>query len=195
MRNNPDWLGYRRLILKSDQEPAIKSLKAATIRERPEEVKEDKDILTEEAPVGESQSNGYIERMIKTVQGMIRTMRGALEARIGMIRDSTSDITPWLVKHAAHSLGRYSKGTDGRTPHARLRGRNYNKTVCELGERVRYLIPQTLHQQLHGQGKHEDQVGVWCMAGNHPRNSRGDHWHNQRSAESKTYEKTGQIII
>lgn len=143
MRKNLDWLGYNIRILKSDQEPAIKSLKAATIRERPEEVKEDRDILTADAPVGESQSNGYIERRIKTVQGVIRTIRGALEARSGRRLDSTSDITPWLVTHTAHTLGRYSKGTDGRTPHARLRGRNFNKTVCEFGERVLYLIPQT----------------------------------------------------
>ena len=147
----------------SVQEPAIKSLKAAIIRERPGEDNADRDIRTEEAPVGESQSNGYIERRTKTVQGMIRTMRGALEARLGRRLDSTSDITPWLVKHAAHTLGRYSKGTDGRTPHARLSGINFNNTVCKFGERVLYVIPQKHHQQLHCQGTYEDQweYGVW----------------------------------
>ena len=45
-------LGYRKLIFKSDNEPAIKALKQAINNERQEE------IIMEESPVGESASNG-----------------------------------------------------------------------------------------------------------------------------------------
>lgn len=36
MRKSIDWLVYRRLNLKPDEEPVIQSLKAAIIRERPQ---------------------------------------------------------------------------------------------------------------------------------------------------------------
>lgn len=74
LSHNLQFLGYKRIILKSDQEPAIVNLKAALVRERPE------DIMTEASPVNEHQANGQVERAVRTVQGQIRTMRGALHS-------------------------------------------------------------------------------------------------------------------
>ena len=51
-----EYLGYKRIILKSDEENPIMALKRAVRRERTN------DIMLEESPVGESQSNGEIER-------------------------------------------------------------------------------------------------------------------------------------
>ena len=51
-----DELGYRRMILKSDDEPAIVALKAAAKLEGKVE------IVPEESPVGDSQSNGLAEQ-------------------------------------------------------------------------------------------------------------------------------------
>ena len=42
------------------------------------------DIVPEESPKYESQSNGVIENSIRTVQAQIRTMKDALESRIGV---------------------------------------------------------------------------------------------------------------
>ncbi len=52
-------LGYKRVILKSDQEPAIKKLKATVRREYSLEIPE------EQSAVGDSQSNGEIEITIQ----------------------------------------------------------------------------------------------------------------------------------
>lgn len=138
-------------------------LKAAIQRQMPGALQDSGDILTEESPVGESQSNGCIERKTNTVQGMLRTIRGALEARIGRVLDRTNDITPLLITHAGHALGRYSKGAGGGTPHARLKGIHFNRTVCAFEEISFYLVPHTHHQHLHGQGKHEYKLeyGIW----------------------------------
>ena len=68
-------LGYRRIIIKSDQEPAILALKEEVRRSMSE------DVMFEESPVGESQSNGRIERAVRTAKGQIRTMKEALDSR------------------------------------------------------------------------------------------------------------------
>ena len=70
-----DQLGHRRMLIKSDQEPAITELKEDLKRVRDEE------IIMEESPVEDSQSNGFIERAIQEVQGQIRATKSALEAR------------------------------------------------------------------------------------------------------------------
>ena len=53
--------GYNRLIIKSDQEPAIKELVNAVKRERAENI-ELESFTEEESPVGESSSNWIVER-------------------------------------------------------------------------------------------------------------------------------------
>ena len=68
-------LGYSWVILKSDQEPAVKELKARVKMERGE------DIIMEESPAYEHRSNGEVERAIQTVQGQVRTLKSAMETR------------------------------------------------------------------------------------------------------------------
>ena len=65
-----DWAGLRRMIIKSDQEPALKDLLRVVKAEWPEEF----EIQPEESPVGESKGNGEVERAILTVRGQIRTV-------------------------------------------------------------------------------------------------------------------------
>ena len=74
---NVSLLGYKRTVFKSDGEPAIVALKEAVKAEQ------DTELICEESPVGEHQSNGEIEATIRQVQGQIRTMKDALETRIG----------------------------------------------------------------------------------------------------------------
>ena len=58
-----DWLGLRRLVFKSDQEPAILALKQA-VRESMPPV----EFAMEESPVEEHQSNGTIEVTVREIQ-------------------------------------------------------------------------------------------------------------------------------
>ena len=62
-------LGYKKLILKSDNEVAIVALKQAVKRER------DQDIILEESPEYDSMGNGEVERQIQEVQGQIRAAK------------------------------------------------------------------------------------------------------------------------
>ena len=81
-------LGYNKIILKSDQEPAIKDLKIRVKAERSEE------IIMEKSPAYEHRSNGEVERAIQTVQAQIRTMKGSLESRYEVSIGPESSITP-----------------------------------------------------------------------------------------------------
>ena len=67
-----DELGYKKIILKSDQEAAILNLKTAVKREMNTRV------VFEESPVGESKSLGSINVPIQVVQGQVRTLRDAI---------------------------------------------------------------------------------------------------------------------
>ena len=78
----------------SDQERAIGALKHAVKNERPE------DIMMEESPVGESQSNGIIERAIQEVEAQVRTIRLNVEERLNIKIPRDHDSIGWLVKFA-----------------------------------------------------------------------------------------------
>eukprot|EP00969_Alexandrium_andersonii_P062176 2739497-Alexandrium_andersonii.AAC.1 len=52
------YLGHRKVVLKSDQEPSIMALKEAVQRECGTSV----EVTMEESPVGERESNGVAER-------------------------------------------------------------------------------------------------------------------------------------
>jgi hypothetical protein len=94
--------------------------------------------------VGEHQSNGAVENTIKRVQGQIRTVRDALESRIGEIIKGEDNVFTWLVRNAAASMNRYQVGSDGRTSHERLRGRRFRREVAEFGESVRYIRAESV---------------------------------------------------
>ena len=86
-------LGYKRVIIRSDQEPAIKKLKETVKRVS------DTQIVCEESPVGESKSLGSVNVQIQALQGMVRTLRDAMESRYGNRLESTKPSYS-LARHA-----------------------------------------------------------------------------------------------
>ena len=53
--------------------------------------------MPEQSPVGGSQSNGFLERAIQTVEDQIRTLNLALEERLGKKISAGACVIPWLV--------------------------------------------------------------------------------------------------
>ena len=74
-----DFLGYQKVVVKSDQEEALN----AVIRKVRQYRGSDTQTMQEHSPVGSSQSNGATERRIQTIEGLVRTMRSAFESRLG----------------------------------------------------------------------------------------------------------------
>ena len=72
-------LGHKKVILRSDQEPAIIDLIAGVIAVR------DDPTIPRNSPVGESQSNGLVERAVRSVKDQVRTLRLAHRKRVGCL--------------------------------------------------------------------------------------------------------------
>ena len=66
--------------------------------------------MLEESPVKDSQSNGFTERAIRVVEGQIRTLKLALEDRIGKKICAGACVMPWLVEHAGNMLTLFEVG-------------------------------------------------------------------------------------
>ena len=82
--------------LRRDNEPAIGALAREIAQARQEGTK----TVLEKPPVGESQSIGIIERAVGLVAGQARTLKTALEHRIGTRVPSDARILCWLVDFA-----------------------------------------------------------------------------------------------
>ena len=115
---------YKRIVVRSDQEPAFRVLKAAVKRESPYA------IVGEESPVGESQSLGGINVQIPCIQGRVRTLRDALESRYSERLTEGSPIIPWMIMHAAGILNKFRVGSDGHTAYQRVKGRAFVKELA-----------------------------------------------------------------
>lgn len=72
---NVKWLGYARVTLKSDNEPAILKLLSEALRDLRIEGLEQ--VLEENSPPYDPQANGSIEAGVKSLKGMLRTLRSS----------------------------------------------------------------------------------------------------------------------
>jgi len=130
-------LGYKKIILKGDQEPALRVLidRIAKLC--------DAQVVQEESPVGESQSNGDVENAVQRVQGQYRTFRSDLESSYGREVPRDHPALTWLVRHASSTMLRYEMGSDGMTPYRRIKGKAFAAKICKFAECVWYLKPKT----------------------------------------------------
>ena len=71
--------------------------------------------------------------------GQGRTLKTALEHRIGARVPPDARILCWLVDFAAYLVNRCDIGSDGKTPLHRLHGRKDNTTILEFGEKILHL--------------------------------------------------------
>ena len=84
-----------------------------------------------------SQSNGYIERAIQSIAGLIRVMIDVLEARVGqVIRGGGLPAVAWLVEYASVLWKRYTVSSGGKTAYESLRGKKSRVLGLEFGERA-----------------------------------------------------------
>ena len=75
------WLGYTKLVLKTDSEPAILNLLEESLRGS--RIAGVDQVMYENSPEYDPQSNGNAEVGVKLVTGMVRTMRSGLERELG----------------------------------------------------------------------------------------------------------------
>ena len=155
-----DSLGYNKIILKRDQESSIEELCMA--------IKQywNGEAIPERSPTGESQSNGRVERCIRSIGGQIRTLKDALEFKIKTIIPATHPIMSWIVQWSAFTHTRCQVGRDGATAYERLKKKNFNRPIAQLGEKI-------LYKEIKESGSKREKLdvmwlrGVWIGVDNH----------------------------
>ena len=129
-----DTWGLREVLLKADNEPAIQALVDAVRVRRGERT------MVEKSPKYSHQSNGAVENAVRRIESLTRTYVCVLQEKLGYKVDSKSIVLPWLVRHAAYVLSRFVKRDDGRSAWARLRGKECDSPLAQVGETVDFKI-------------------------------------------------------
>ena len=97
----------------------------------------------ENSAVGESNTNATIERAVQDVGAQCRTLRAALEERIGARVRLDHPVVPWLIRHAGYLITRCRVRPSGRTAFQMMKGRRSNTKLFEFGENLSFMIPKT----------------------------------------------------
>ena len=131
-----EYLGYPKMILKSDQEPAILDLRNAVVKQCKELGME---VLPESSPVAESQSNGVVERGIQEIEGLVRTLKDQVEEKYQKHLNQDHPFLVWLIRHAGDLYSKFQLGVDGKTAYERLKGKKFSKEMYPIGSCVHYM--------------------------------------------------------
>ena len=108
----------RDIILKTDQEPAIKFLVDDICVHRT-----GARTIKESAPKGSKGSNGVIERAVQAVEQSLRTMKSPLDERMGVRIDVQHPVSSWLCEFVGYMMNRMEVASDGKPLMKGSRGR------------------------------------------------------------------------
>ena len=132
-------LSDERIVIKSDQEPSITELQRAIAAQRAGHGS----TAVENSRVGDSNSNGRVERAIQDFKGLVRTLRSDLESKVDAKITLDHPIVPWMVRHAAHIINVSRVREDGRTAYQLMKGRKCAAKLVPFGETVLFKVPKT----------------------------------------------------
>ena len=139
------FMGHVRLLIKSDNEPALLKLaEAALVKIRCQVQKGESSVesaSSEQAAEHESASNGGTECGIRSVRGLFRTIKLCTQRRIGQEIPPTHPLSTWLLEHVCLLLNALHVGEDGKTAWRRLRGRDFGQRLIGFAENVFYKQP------------------------------------------------------
>ena len=105
--------GLTKCAWESDQEYSLRDLCEKAIRKSGRVAQEEKPdsepivAVPETSSVGESPSNGFVERGIQLLEDQARTLKFALQARLEQRVDTQLPVIHWLLLHAGNLLNKY----------------------------------------------------------------------------------------
>ena len=102
--NNVRNTGHIKVIIKSDNEPAIVDLKHQAARRL--QADHGISVTFEESPVSDSQSNGLAELAVREVKGLARTLKHYVEEMHGITLPPDHVSMPWLLQHVCAIIAR-----------------------------------------------------------------------------------------
>ena len=121
--------------MKSDQEPAI-----VDVFREIANLCGSRGTLLEHSPVADSQSKGFIERGIRSVEEMTRVILFDFSSRIGSPISVHSQVFPWIIEHATDMLNKCHVASDGKSAHGRLKRRQHREMLLPYGTAVMFIV-------------------------------------------------------
>ena len=122
-------LGYKRLVMKSDNEHGLLSLLRDVAADAV-----GVECIPKTSPEGDSSANGLAEGAVREVKAQVRVLRSQLEQRLGERLPEDEPVLAWIPRHAANVLSRFRLQEDGRTAEQRRTGRRWRRPTLEFGE-------------------------------------------------------------
>ena len=126
------WLRYTKILLKTDNEPAILKLLVESLREL--RIHGLEEVTSENSPEYDSQANGNAEIGMRTVEDMLRTHTSGIEDELGYRAPARHPLMAWLVRPAATAVAWSTKGPDGLTAYQRARSNTFRTRLLISGE-------------------------------------------------------------
>lgn len=101
---------------------------------------------------------GRLNDRYSQCMGQIRTLRSAFETRVNGTLGVAVHVAPWMIRHAPSLVNWLHVGKYGNTPYSRVRGKRFSREIHEFGERILYLIPESV-----GTNKYDPrwEHGIW----------------------------------
>ena len=124
-------LGFRRIILKCDNEPSAKSLQDAVIQ-----ACVGVEVIPQGPLEGDHMANGRVENGLREVEQQCRTLRISAEHNTGVRISDDSPLLSWLLRFAAQVMNKMSFGKGGKTSELGRAGRRWREPVAQFGEKV-----------------------------------------------------------
>ena len=124
-------LGFRRVILKCDNEPSTKSLQDAVIH-----ACLGVEVIPQKPPECDHRANGRVEMAVREVKRQCRTLRISAEQNTSVRIADDSPFLSWLPRFAAQVMNKMRIGKDGKTSEIRRTGRRWRKPMAQFGEKV-----------------------------------------------------------
>ena len=116
--------------------------------------------VLEHSPVADSQSNGLVERGIRSVEEMARVLLFDLSSRVGSPISVHSPVFLWIVEQATDILNKCHVASDGKSVYERLKKRPHRGELLPFGAAV---IVQSCWEG--SRRRHDGEVALGHMAG------------------------------
>jgi hypothetical protein len=126
----------RDVILKTDQEAAILFLVDDICTSRT-----GARTIVEQVPKKSKGSNGVVERAVQSVEQFLRTLKSALDQRMGVRVDTRHPVLTWLCEYASVIMNRAEVAADGKTAYERCKGKKIQMMGLEFAEKVLWKFP------------------------------------------------------
>ena len=111
-------LGFRRIILKCDDEPSTKALQDAVIH-----ACVGVEVIPQGPPEGDHMAEGQVEMAVREVKRQRRTLRISAEQNTSVRIADYSPLLSWFPRFAAQVVNKLTTGRDGKTSEMRRIGR------------------------------------------------------------------------